>query len=195
MLSDNFMWFQGSSDVIGETTDSMFSQRDAFEVMNFSFNMNSDESTESGKGAGASAGKAKFASLTVTKVVDSASTDLYKACSKGMIFPNIMMGVRKAGGDPILYLQYIFRYNQITGISWEGGSGTERVRETLTITFKAMGMQYIQQKPDSSLMPGKKWFWSTVDQGKGGTSGSPTLMIDGLPPPPMFLPGADFRNK
>ena len=191
---DNFMWFHGSSDVVGETTDAMFSQRDAFEVLSFGFGMNCDEVTE-GKGATNTSGKAKFNSLTVEKVVDSASTDLFKACSKGMIFPTVMLGVRHSGGNPVLYLQYIFRYNQVTGISWNGGSGTERAKETITLTFKAMGMQYIQQMADATLKPGKKWFWSTVDQGKGGTGGSPTLVIDGLPPPPVFLPGADFSGR
>jgi len=188
MISDSFMWFQGSSEVVGETSDSMFSQRDAFEVLNFSFSMNCDESTDSEKGVGANAGKAKFNSVSIDKVVDSASPALYKACCKGMIFPNVMMGLRRAGGTPILYLQYIFRYNQITGITWSGGGGTEKAKETITVSFKAMGMQYIQLKDDATLMPGKKWYWSTVDQGAA------TLEIKGLPPPPMFLPGADYSK-
>jgi type VI secretion system secreted protein Hcp len=195
MISDSFIWFQGNSEIAGETTDSMFSQRDACEIGNFSFGMSCDESTDGKEGVGANAGKAKFNSVTFEKWVDSASVSLYKYCSKGIIIPNLMLGLRRAGGDPVLYLQYIFRYNQVTDITWSGGGGTDRARENLTVTFKAMGMQYIQQKADATLMPGKKWFWSTVDQGKGGTSGSPTLEITGLPPAPMFLPGADFRGR
>jgi type VI secretion system secreted protein Hcp len=180
--SDNFMWLPGQNDVVGETTDSQFSQRDAFEVMSFSFNMTCSESTDGSGGVGANAGKAKFNTVTIEKVVDSASAALYKACSQGAIFPSIMMGIRKAGGDPILYLQYIFRYNQVTGISWAGGSGTERVKETLTISFKAMGMQYVQMTSAGKPMPGKSWYWNTVNQGVA------TLDITGIPGAPKFLP-------
>jgi len=188
MISDNFMWLPGQSDIVGETQDEMFSQRDAFEVLNFSFNMNCTESTDGPKGVGANAGKAKFANITIEKWIDSASPALYKACSQGAIFPNVMLGCRHAGGDPLLYLQFIFRYNQVTGITWGGGGGSERVKETLTLTFKAMGMQYIQQKPSGQPMPGKSWLWNTADQGTA------SLEIKGLPPPPRFLPGSDFRK-
>ena len=189
MISDNFMWLPGSSDVSGETTDKLFSQRDAFEVLNFNFNMTCTESTDGNGGVGSNAGKAKFNTITIDKYVDSASTSLYKGCSQGAIFPTIMLGIRKAGGDPLLYLQYIFRYNQVTGISWSGGTGSERVKETLTLSFKAMGMQYIQQKADGKPLPGKSWLWNTVNQGTA------SLEIPGLPPPPRFLPGNDFANR
>jgi type VI secretion system secreted protein Hcp len=188
MISDNFMWLPGQSDIVGESTDDMFSQRDAFEVQSFSFNLSCTESTDGPKGVGANAGKAKFATISIDKTVDSASPALYKACSQGAIIPTVMMGLRRAGGDPLLYLQYIFRYNQVTGITWNGGGGQEHAKETVTISFKAMGMQYIQQKPNGQPMPGKSWLWNTVDQGKA------SLEIPGLPPPPRFLPGADFRK-
>ncbi len=188
MISDNFMWLPGNSDISGETTDKLFSQRDAFEVQNFSFNMTCTESTDGSGGVGSNAGKAKFNTITIDKVVDSASTSLYKACSQGAIFPTIMLAIRKAGGDPLLYVQYIFRYNQVTGLTWSGGTGSERVKETMTISFKAMGMQYIQQKADGRPLPGKSWLWNTVNQGVA------SLEIAGLPPPPRFLPGSDFTK-
>jgi len=52
--------------------------------------------------------------MTITKVVDNASTTLYQYCSTGDYIPTLNMAVRKSGGDHLLYLQYCFRHNQIT---------------------------------------------------------------------------------
>jgi type VI secretion system secreted protein Hcp len=185
MIGDNFMWFpeKSGAQIKGETADEWFSKRSAFELLSFSFDMTCEESTEAKGATRAGAGKAKFGRFTIDKVIDSASVPLYKACSQGTIFPTIMMAIRKAGGSPLLYLQYIFRYNQVTGVSWSGGGGAERPREIMTFTFKAMGMQYIPQKPDGTQGVPQGWAWNTVDQG------SPTLNIAGIEPAPDFLPG------
>ena len=184
MLSDNFMWFpqDGGSQIQGETTDSYFSKKGAFELTNFKFDVTGDEATEA-KGSGASSGKAKFGQFVVTKVVDTASVQLYKACCQATIFPSIMLAVRKPGGSNLLYLQYIFRYNQVVGVDWSGGSGTERPTEEITFSFKAMGVQYIPQMPDGREGTKQQWSWNTANQG------SPGLNISGIEGPPSFLSG------
>jgi type VI protein secretion system component Hcp len=185
MIGDNFMWFpdKSGSKIQGETTDEWFSQRKAFELLNFSFAMTCDESTEAKGASGAGAGKAKFNAFTIDKTVDSASVPLYKACSQGTVFPTIMLAVRKAGGSSLLYLQYIFRYNQVTGITWSGGSGNEAPKEQMTFSFKAMGLQYIQQLADGREGNRQQWAWNTSDQG------GCTLDIKGIEPAPNYLPG------
>jgi type VI protein secretion system component Hcp len=184
MLSDNFIWFpQDSGSLIqGETTDSYFSSKGASELSTFTFNISGDETTEA-KSAGASSGKAKFGSFTVEKVVDSASVPLYKACCQATVFPSIMVAVRKSGGDQLMFMQYIFRYNQVTGVTWSGGSGTERPKETLVFIFKAMGVQYIPQGPDGRELTKQQWSWNTSNQG------APGLTISGIEGPPAFLSG------
>jgi type VI protein secretion system component Hcp len=184
MLSDNFMWFpqDGGSAISGETSDQYFKQKNAFELKTYSFNISGDETTEA-KSAGASSGKAKFGSFTVEKVVDSASVPLYKACCQATVFPSIMLASRKAGGSNLLYLQYIFRYNQVTGVTWNGGSGEERPTETVTFIFKAMGLQYIPQGADGREGTKQQWSWSTADQG------GCTLTITGIEAAPKFLSG------
>ena len=188
MIGDNFMWFPEKSGtrISGETADDWFSRKKAFEVGNFQFTMTSEEATEGGKGgaSGSSAGKAKFGSFTIEKTVDSASVPLYKACSLGTVFPTIMLAIRRSGGSPLLYLQYIFRYNQVTGITWSGGSGTERAKEQMTFSFKALGVQYIRQEPDGREGSKQMWSWNTVNQG------SATLDITGIDPAPDFLSGS-----
>ncbi|HUB80512.1 MAG TPA: type VI secretion system tube protein Hcp [Bryobacteraceae bacterium] len=180
------MWFPGNGEPLlkGETSDQYFLQLGAFEVKKFKFDIKGDESTEQ-KGPGNS-GKAKFGDFTIEKVVDTASIPLYKALCRATIFPSIMLAVRKAGGSNLLFLQYIFRYNQITSIDWEGGTGTERPSESVTFSFKAMGVQYIAQSPSGGKQPGppQTWSWNIADQG------SPSLEVDGLDgAAPAFLKG------
>src|SRR5580698_5318371 len=141
MLSDNFIWFPqgGTSAITGETTDQFFATKGASELASFTFTVSGDEATEQKSGAGTASGKAKFGEFTVEKVVDSASVALYKACCQATIFPTIMIAIRKAGGDQLMFLQYIFRYNQVTSVTWSGGTGQERPKETLKFIFKAMG--------------------------------------------------------
>lgn len=182
--SDNFMWFpqDSGSQISGETTDYFFSTKGAFEVSRFRFNIEGEEATEQ-KSAGAASGKAKFGSFTVEKWVDSASIPLYKACCQATIFPSIMLAVRMSGGNNLIYLQYVFRYNQITGVDWEGGSGEDRPTESVTFIFKAMGMQYIPQTAAGGEGTKQYWSWNTANQG------SPGLNIQGIDPAPPFLPG------
>jgi type VI protein secretion system component Hcp len=189
--SDNFMWFPqpgarisekgAGSQIAGETTDNFFKTKGAFEVSNFKFKAQGDQAEK--KDTGIYAGKAKFESCEVNKVVDCASTSLYKACCQATIFPSIMLAVRYAGGDQLVFLQYIFRFNQILGISWDGGSGEERPREVITFSFKAMGMQYIPQKPGGKQGVPLYWSWNTAAQT------SEDLTISGIDAPPDFLVG------
>ena len=183
MVGDNFMWFVSKSGapVSGETTDETFKKLKGFELTNFTFTMSGEEATEGKASTSSSAGKAKFGRITIDKSVDTATVSLYKACSMGTVFPTIMMGIRRVGGNQLLYLQYIFRYNQVTAVTWSGGSGVERAKESVTISFKAMAMQYIAQSADGSPISTQQWAWNTTDQ---GTS---TLDIKGIEPAPDFL--------
>jgi type VI secretion system secreted protein Hcp len=189
MIGDNFMWFpeKSGSKVEGETSDSFFSRKRAFELINFRFTMDNKEAVDSGAGKGSAAGKAKFQEFEIDKEVDSASIPLYKACSLGTLIPTIMMASRKAGGSGLIYLQYIFRYNHVTGITWSGGTGNASATEKLTFAFKAMGVQYISQKPDGSEGRRQAWSWNTAVQ--NDRPGSPTLEIEGVESAPDFLPG------
>src|SRR5580704_1851177 len=116
---DNFMWFPKTvgkpSDVQGETSDEWFSKRFAFEVSDFGFSCACEESTGK-KGDPKGKGKAEFDNFTITKTVDLASVPLYTCCSQGMIIPTIMLAIRRVGGAPLTYLQYIFRYCQIRNL-------------------------------------------------------------------------------
>jgi type VI protein secretion system component Hcp len=201
----------GMSEVEGETTDAWFSRKGAFELLSFNFSMTQSDllvpdrkvqqaSFSARKSAleqafkqGAAdrsgdieaaeeAVRAKFEAFTVTKMMDLASPKLYKACSTGTRFPAAMLALRKPGGEYLLYIQFIFRDVAVTGITWDGGEGDKLPQETLTFTFKAMGLQYIKQAPRGQMgdRPPQEWRWSTA-------TNSSTLEIQGLPKAPDYV--------
>jgi type VI secretion system secreted protein Hcp len=190
MAADNFVWFpteaKGGAWVKGkatkpegESTDDRFKDKKALEVLSFSFAVSQAETTGSGT-TGGSAGKAKFEEFQIEKYVDQASAPLYNACTGGAHFPSVCLAVRKAGGDPLLYLQFIFRQVFVTNISWSGGGGEEGFKETIKFKYGAMGVQYIQQKPDGTQGTKMSAAWST-------TSNTSSLNVPGLTdPPPNF---------
>jgi type VI secretion system secreted protein Hcp len=189
MIGDNFMWFpekSGGTKVEGETSDTFFAHKKAFELRSFQFTMDNQDAVDSGS-KGSVAGRAKFQEFEIEKDVDSASVPLYKACSLGTLIPTVMLAVRKAGGSSLLYLQYIFRYVHVTGITWTGGSGEGRATEKMTLSFKAMGFQYIAQAADGGVGRKQAWSWNTATQ--NDKQGSPSLEIAGIESAPDFLPG------
>jgi len=181
MPSDIFMAIQqtGGNWLAGETQDDFFSLKNCVELASFNFNLMADETT--GEQGGASSGKCKFGTVTVGKKVDNASALLYKAVSTGAILPSMIIAVRMPGGSQLIYLQYIFRYCQITGVTWTGG-GEDRVQESMTFTYKAMGLQYVPQKASGQQGTKQQWSWNTVNQGQPG------LTIAGIDSPPEYFP-------
>jgi len=197
MPADNFLYFSKPAVGVGsqltdkgaqpdgETTDHWFATKanggtftnktSALEIASFSFGVTQAETSGSGTG-GASAGKVKFEEFSIERNVDQASCPLFNACTSGAHFPSVMLAIRKAGGSPLLYLQFCFRQVFVTGVSWNGGGGEEGFKETVKFKFGAMGIQYIRQMatglPDSKgPMVGA---WNT-------TTNTDTLVVDGLP--------------
>ncbi|HEX3748171.1 MAG TPA: type VI secretion system tube protein Hcp [Bryobacteraceae bacterium] len=145
-----------------------------------------------GSGVGGAKGKASLGSLSITKFLDSASTEFYRFCATGDIIPTLNIAIRKSGGDRLMYLQYCFRANQVTAVSWSGGEGQGRPVETLTLEFKAMAMAYYRQSSGASLEtdwgvddPGAQhlFTWNVTQTGDD----QQTLIINGEDVPEPFL--------
>lgn len=194
MAADNFLWFpqpatggllKGKSNKPeGETSDNTFSKDTykALEVLSFSFGV-SQADTAGSSSTGAGVGKVKFDEFTIEKYVDLASVPIYNACAAGAHFPSVQLAIRKAGGSPLLYLQYIFRMVFVTNIGWSGGGGEETPKETIKFKFGAMGIQYIPQNPDGTQRSKDKMdgAWNVI-------ANQPSLDVVGLPPQPAYVP-------
>lgn len=97
-------------------------------------------------GGGAGSGKVAVSDLTVHKYVDSSSTDLLLACCNGTHFDEALLTVRKSGGKaPVEYIKITMNEVLITNIQ-SGGSGTDdRLRESCSLNFAKVKVEYTGQ--------------------------------------------------
>jgi type VI secretion system secreted protein Hcp len=197
MPADNFVWFpapatggllvNNANQPQGETKDKFFLKKNAFECKSIAFGVEQAQTSGSAT-SGSAAGKAKLNPFKVTKDVDKASCAMFGACVGGAHFPTMNMAVRKTGGTNLVYLQYIFRQVFITEITWEGGSGEENPVENVTFVYGALGMQYVQQKPDGTVGITQMGYWSAI-------TNKTTLDIPtATGPKPEFLSGGDIQQ-
>ncbi len=190
MAADNFLWFTkeatggslkgtNAKKPEGETTDAYFSGKKALEIQEFSFGIEQADTTVSGS-TGSGAGKAKFLEFSVKKAVDLSSAPLFNACAAGAHFPEVYLAVRKAGGDPMIYLQYVFRQVFVIGVNWSGGSGEEAPSEEIKFKYGAMAFQYVQQKPNGQQGSLMQSMWSVVENNAtcntSDQTGAPTFL-------------------
>ena len=96
---------------------------------------------------GGTSAAAKVGDLLVTKYVDSASANLFKACASGAHYDDATLTVRKAGGDEAVdYLQIVME--KVLLSHYEVGVGTadnERILETIKINCERIKIVYAPQ--------------------------------------------------
>ena len=105
------------------------------------------------------AGKASFQDVSVTKYVDSSSTDLALACSCGEHYPEAKLTVRKAGKTPLEYLKITMTDVLISSISTGGSGGEDRLTENVTLNFAKVKVEYTPQKKDGAADKTKEFTW------------------------------------
>jgi type VI secretion system Hcp family effector len=190
MAADNFMWFPdaatggllstAATKPQGETTDKWFQKKGAFECLSFSCGVTQAETSGSAS-TGSAAGKVSFDEFSIEKYVDLASVPLYIACAAGAHFPSVHLACRKAGGSPMLYLQFIFRQVFVTNISWSGGGGEEAPKESIKFRYNAFGVQYCRQTATGAAGVPISNSWSLA-------LNKPSLVVTGLPDDKGFDP-------
>src|ERR1700739_792594 len=98
MAFDSFMYFTGGDPAIeGETQDTTYSAKKAYELYSFSWGASNPVTVGSAAG-GMGAGKVSLSSFNVMKKTDNASPTLFKACCTGTHYPTATVVLRKAGG-------------------------------------------------------------------------------------------------
>jgi len=158
MAVDAFIYFtmpDGKKDFkpVGETTDKFFEKKDAFEIKEFSFDVEQPHTVGSAT-TGSGAGKIKFNEFTIKKSTDWASTTFFKNCVTGMHYKQAVISIRKSGtsqdtaGGP--YLEYCFETVFTTKIEWSG-PGDEAPDESITFCYGKLGICYRVQKEDGSF--------------------------------------------
>jgi len=155
MPFDAFMWLEGGQngapDVVGETQDSVYKDKKAFEISSFSFGASNPSSIGSA-GGGSGSGKVNLSSFSVSKITDGASASLWLTCCNGGHYDDGHVALRRAGGQAdktgTEYLLYDFKEVFVDHIQWSGSTGgDDRPMESVSFSFGAAQVTY---KPQSA---------------------------------------------
>jgi type VI secretion system secreted protein Hcp len=148
----------------GETQDAFFSTKFAFEIKDFSFDVENPHTIGSATG-GAGSGKIKFNEFTIKKSTDKASTIFFKDCVFGIHYQNVVIALRKSGASSkssgMPYLEYCFNTVFVTKIEWSG-PGDEGPEESITFAYGKLGVRYRAQNSDGSMAPAKLQGWDQL---------------------------------
>ncbi len=96
-------------------------------------------------------GVASFSDVSIQKEADSASSDLFAACTKATPLDEIVITfVKDAGDDQIDYLTYTLSNCLISSYQVSGSSGGGNPMESVSISFNKIKALYKKQEDDHS---------------------------------------------
>ena len=132
------------------------------EVEDYSFDIEQTLNIGS-QSAGAGAGKVTFNPFSITRKIDAASSDFFRASCSGTPYKSVGLGMRKSsGGDQSgsFFLAFTFKLVAVKTISW--AHDDESPKETITFDYGGLIIQYAVQKADGTFEPQKLAGWNRV---------------------------------
>ena len=137
-------------------------EKDAFDVLAWSWGMSNNGSTHIGGGSGS--GKVSVQDISLTKWLDKATPDLMKACCNGKHFNKATLTVRKAGGDkPLDYLKIDMENIIITGVSSGGSGGEDMLTENVVLNFGKVKVKYSLQSKTGGSEGDPEMSWNITE--------------------------------
>jgi type VI secretion system secreted protein Hcp len=115
----------------GESTDDK--HKDWIEVLSYGIGVSQPISGPSGTG-GRGASRADFHALTITKLADISSPDLFQYCALGKHIAKLKLEVCQETGDKIPFVEIELENVMVSGVSNSGG-GSDRPYETVTFVY------------------------------------------------------------
>ena len=109
MAVDMFLELDG---VKGESVDK--THKGKIDILGWQWGVSNSGTFHNGSGGGA--GKAAFANITVTKYIDAASPNIMLFCANGKHFAKGKIIVRKAGENPLEYLNVEFEKAPVAAV-------------------------------------------------------------------------------
>jgi type VI secretion system Hcp family effector len=139
MPADNFLQITG---IKGESMDDK--HKDWIEVLSFNWGVSQMASASQSSSGGGTTQRADFQDLSIVKLMDSASPLLFKSCVKGDHLDEVKLELCRAGGDKLIYMEYIMNNVIISSLSVGGGGGGEPT-ESVTFNYGKIKLNYIKQ--------------------------------------------------
>jgi len=129
------------TDVKGESQ--IAGHEEKIDVVNWDWSMSQSGTAHLGSGSGA--GRVSVQDMSVTKFVDSATHALMRACCNGKHFPKATLTVRKAGGEPMPYLEVTMEQVMVTNVSTGSELVQEKQVEHISLNFAKVTVDYTPQ--------------------------------------------------
>jgi type VI secretion system Hcp family effector len=149
----------GEYPVAGETTDSVFKQKQAMEITSFKITATHPQ-TEADQEAPTDKSNVNITEIEVHKIIDNASPTLFLCCCEHVQFANGKLTFRKEGGGskPFPYLTLDLTKVTVLSVEWnlaaESGGKDE---ETVKLAFGTIKVSYfIQAETGGRVAPNIK---------------------------------------
>jgi type VI secretion system secreted protein Hcp len=152
MAVDMFLKVDG---IEGESQDEKHAKE--IDVLAWSWGMSQSGTMHVGGGGGG--GKVAVQDVSVTKFVNASSNALMQACCKGKHIPNVLLTVRKAGGEPVEYIKLTMQDPIVSAITTGGSGGEDRLTENVHFNFAKFKYAYTSQKQDGTAEAAKECNW------------------------------------
>jgi type VI secretion system secreted protein Hcp len=133
--ADYFLKIEG---VDGESTD----DKHKGEIQIESWSWGASNSGSMSMGGGGGAGKATFQDFHFSHKVDKSSPLLFQAMATGEHLKQVVLTVRKSGGEQTEYLTYTFTDALISSWSASGSSSVTLPIEEVSFNFSKIEMEY-----------------------------------------------------
>jgi type VI secretion system secreted protein Hcp len=136
--------------ISGEAQDDK--HKNEIEVLSWSWGIQGRPSL----GGGGASGKATVRELRIVKNVDKASTALMGAVRTNEVIKEAVLTLRKSGKGALEFLKITVEQGRITSIDITAGdpSGGADLKETVTISFNKIAVEYTPQGADGQPQGG-----------------------------------------
>ena len=138
MAVDMFLELDG---IKGEAKDSI--HKGKIDILAWSWGESNSGTAHLGGGGGA--GKVNMQDLSITKYIDKSSPELFVHCATGKHIPKATLICRKAGGNPLEYIKYMFEELLVSSVSTGGSGGEDRLTENISLNFGKIEFEYVEQ--------------------------------------------------
>ena len=126
----------------GESTDDK--HKDWIEVLSYNWGVSQMASAIASSSGGGTAQRADLQDLSIVKLLDSSTPLLFRACADGSHIKEVKLELCRAGGDKVIYMEYVLNNVIISSVS-DGGGGGEPT-ESVTFNYGKIKLNYIKQK-------------------------------------------------
>jgi len=142
--------FMRVADIPGESKDSKHT--DWIEILSFRHGAVQPVSSTVSSAGGATAERVDFTPFTISKLVDKASPELWKACFTGKHIKEVVIHINRSGGDKQKYLE--IKMEKVLITSFEQAGSDDFPEEIISFAPGKIEMEYSQQSREDGSLQG-----------------------------------------